>query len=69
MAIISLYEPFESAGKVLSVPQDTSAMSTLDAALAWAQEGFFVLPIRRTEDSLMVFDEQNTPLLWHAAVC
>lgn len=45
MTSISLYEPFESAGKVLSVPENTSAMSTLDAALAWAKEGFFVLPI------------------------
>lgn len=45
MTSVRLGDLFESAADRLSVPEGTSDMSTLDAALAWAESGFYVLPI------------------------
>lgn len=45
MSTISYKSLFELDLPELKVPDDTESMSTLDAALAWIQNGFYVLPI------------------------
>jgi hypothetical protein len=45
MTSIRLSDLFESREERLAVPDGTREMSTLDAALAWAQASFYVLPI------------------------
>jgi hypothetical protein len=48
MSSISLSELLISEATELSVPQGTEGLSMLDAALAWASCGFYVLPINQS---------------------
>ena len=46
MTSITYKDLFNSRNNCLKVPEGTESMSTLEAALAWASNGFYVLPIK-----------------------